>query len=484
MIGASFRRGVARSIIEGPIVMHVRSILAALLLATAAGPVAAEAPVVFPAGFLWGAATAAHQVEGGLRNDWTAFEATPGAIAHGDTAAVAVDHYRRYDEDFALAAGMGHNAHRMSIEWARIEPQRGEWDESAIAHYHAVFASLKRHGLKPMVTLHHFTNPVWVADQGGWCAARTVEDFARFAALMGREFGSEVDTWITVNEPNVYAFQGHDAGYWPPRRKDREEALRVIAQLVKGHAAAYRALHRTDRVDADGDGRAAMVGVAQHVAIFDAFAFWSPIDHGAAIVNDRIFNRAFLAGATTGELRMEVPGLRGVRGFEPAAVSAMDFIGVNYYTRWRTQGMNDRVLTPGAPTTAIGWEIYPEGLYRALRLANDYTRLPDGRRVPLVVTENGIDDRDGTRRSAYLVRHLQQVARAIADGMDVRGYLHWTLMDNFEWAEGYAPKFGLYRVDRRPGADLRRIPTETVPVFKAITAANGLTPELLHRYGE
>jgi beta-glucosidase len=258
----------------------------------------------------------------------------------------------------------------------------------------------------------------------------------------------------------------------------------VIAQLVKGHAAAYRALHRTDRVDADGDGRAAMVGVAQHVAIFDAFAFWSPIDHGAAIVNDRIFNRAFLAGATTGELRMEVPGLRGVRGFEPAAVSAMDFIGVNYYTRWRTQGMNDRVLTPGAPTTAIGWEIYPEGLYRALRLANDYTRLPDGRRVPLVVTENGIDDRDGTRRSAYLVRHLQQVARAIADGMDVRGYLHWTLMDNFEWAEGYAPKFGLYRVDRRPGADLRRIPTETVPVFKAITAANGLTPELLHRYGE
>lgn len=458
---------------------------AALLVAAAMPSKAAAAGVTFPAGFWWGAATAAHQVEGGLKNDWVPFEATPGAIAHGDTSDVAVDHYRRFDADFALAAQMGHNAHRLSIEWARLEPARGKWDEDAIAHYHAVFASLRRHGLKPMVTLHHFTNPQWVADQGGWLAPRTVEDFARFAAFAGREFGRDVDVWVTINEPNVYAFQTHDAGVWPPRRQERAEALRVMAAMARGHAHAYLALHRNDRVDVDGDGRAAMVGVAQHIALFDPYSPWNPIDHAKAHYNDQVFNRAFLHAATTGDLRFEVPGAEGVRAREPLAESAVDFIGVNYYTRWRTTsfGPADRVATPGAPVSALGWEIYPAGIYRALKLANDYTHLPDGRRVPLVVTENGLDDRTGAGRSAYLVTHLAEVARAIRDGMDVRGYMHWTLMDNFEWSEGYAPRFGLYRVDRTPTGDLARIPTETVPVFRAIAAANGLTPELLARYG-
>lgn len=460
--------------------------LAAALMATFAVPARADAPgLSFPAGFWWGAATAAHQVEGGVKNDWVPFEATPGAIAHGDTSDVAVDHYRRFDADFALAAAMGHNTHRLSIEWARLEPERGRFDEEAIAHYHAVFASMRRHGLRPVVTLHHFTNPQWVADQGGWLSPRTPEDFGRFAAFAGREFGRDVDWWVTINEPNVYAFQAHDAGVWPPRRKDRAEALRVMAAMVRGHALAYRALHRNDRVDVDGDGRPAMVGIAQHIALFDAYSAWNPLDHAKAHYNDQVFNRAFLHAATTGDLRFEVPGAEGVRGHEPLAESAMDFIGVNYYTRWRTTsfGPADRVATPGAPVSALGWEIYPAGIYRALKLANDYTRLPDGRRVPLVVTENGLDDRTGTGRSAYLVTHLAEVARAIGDGMDVRGYLHWTLMDNFEWAEGYAPKFGLYRVDRTPSGDLARIPTETVPVFKAIAGANALTRELLARYG-
>jgi beta-glucosidase len=467
-----------------------RPIAAALLLALSlAGPTRAEtepADWTFPKGFLWGAATAAHQVEGGLKNDWAPYEATPGAIAHGDTSAVAVDHYHRFDEDFALAAGMGHNAHRLSVEWARIEPARGQWDEAAIAHYHEVFRSLKRHGLTPMVTLHHFTNPDWVAAQGGWLSPRTLEDFARFAAFMGREFGGEVDMWVTVNEPNVYAFQCFDAGLWPPHHHSRDEALRVLANMAEGHALAYRALHRTDTIDADGDGQAASVGVAQHIALFDAFTFWNPLDQARAYFNDAVFNRAFLQAATTGEVRFELPGLQGVHERFPEALGAMDFIGVNYYTRWRCTsfGPRDRVPTPGADVNALGWEIYPEGIRRALAIANDYTRLPDGRRVPLYVTENGIDDRDGSHRSRYLVRHLAEVRRAIADGLDVRGYMHWTLMDNFEWSEGYGPRFGLYSVDRQPGHHLARIPTAAVGVFKAITAANGLTPELLKTYGE
>jgi beta-glucosidase len=466
-----------------------RTLTTWLLAAVAAAAVPAstlaaegESAVTFPKGFWWGAATAAHQVEGGQKNDWEAYEATPGAIAHGDTSALAVDHYRRFDEDFALAEGMGHNAHRLSVEWARIEPQRGQWNEEAIAHYHAVFRSMKRHGLAPMVTLHHFTNPQWVAAQGGWLAERTVEDFARFAAFMGREYGSEVDCWVTVNEPNVYAFQAYDDGLWPPKHKNRHEALRVIAQLAKAHAAAYRALHRADTRDAGGDGVAASVGVAQHLTLVQARSIWNPLEQATTYFDDQIFNRGFLHAATTGDVRFELPGVEGVRETYSPAASAMDFIGVNYYTRWRVLGSGERVATPGAPQSALGWEIYPEGIERALAIADDYTRLPDGRKIPLYITENGIDDRDGAKRSAFLVRHLAAVGHAIAQGRDVRGFMYWTLMDNFEWSEGYAPHFGLYAVDRAPGHGLKRLPTATVPVFKAITAANGLTPALLETY--
>jgi len=439
-------------------------------------PVLSEPEIRFPAGFLWGAATAAHQVEGHLHNDWEAFEQKPGAIAHGDRSTDA------FDEDFALAEQMGHNAHRLSFEWARIEPARGVYDPGAIAHYHAMLASMKAHGLTPLVTLHHFTNPVWVAAQGGWLSARTVQDFADYAAFMGREFGAEVDWWVTLNEPNVYAFEAYQAGVFPPAHHDLGEALRVMANLAHAHALAYRALHRADRVAADCQGEPARVGIAQHVALFDPYHGWNPIDWFVAHGSDEVFNRAFLVAATAGRLDFALPLLPGVHESEPEGASALDFIGVNYYTRWRCTAFGQRLPSPGAPTNGLGWELYPEGLYRALSLANEYTRLPDGRRIPLLVTENGIDDRSGDVRSAYLVQHLAQVARAIRDGMDVRGYLHWTLMDNFEWAEGYAPRFGLFTVDRAHG--LARRATPTVAVFREIARANSLSPDLLSRYGQ
>ena len=470
----------------------------AALLVTAVGAVAAAAPpaspgaqvrpaaatasaVTFPRGFLWGAATAAHQVEGGLDNDWKAFEAAPGNVKRGDTSAVGVDHYGRYEEDFALAKGMGHNAHRLSLEWSRLEPARGRWDWQAVDHYHKVFQALRARGLTPLVTLHHFTNPAWLAARGGWDDPRAIADFARFAAFVGREFGADVDRWITVNEPNVYGYMAYQAGLWPPKVRDAEAALRVQANLAKGHAAAYHALHRHDRGDLDGDGRSALVGVAQHVSLYDPYWEASPLDRAQAGFNDDVFNRAFLRAVTTGELRFWYPGVRGVWGHHAPARASVDFIGVNYYTRWRcaTFGPAFRLATPGAPTNALGWEIYPTGIRRALGLANDYAALPDGRRVPLLVTENGIDDRDGATRSAYLVAHVREVAQAIADGLDVRGYMHWTLMDNFEWSEGYAPRFGLYAIDRRPGAGLARIATPAVETYRKIAQANGLTAEIL-----
>lgn len=465
----------------------------AVLLVTLMGAAAAAAPpaspgaelgevaqaagaVRFPQGFLWGAATAAHQVEGGLENDWKAFEATPGNVKQGDTSAVGVGHYQRFDEDFALAQDMGHNAHRLSLEWSRLEPTRGRWDWAAVQHYHAVFGAMRRRGLRPLVTLHHFTNPAWLATRGGWDDERAIADFARFAAFAGREFGAEVDSWLTINEPNVYSYMAYHAGQWPPKVQDPQAALRVQANLVRGHAAAYHALHRHDRGDGDGDGQAAAVGIAQHIALYDPYWEASPLDRAQAGFSDDVFNRAFLRAVTSGELRFWYPGVRGVWGRHAPARASVDFIGVNYYTRWRcaTFGPAFRLPTPGAPTNALGWEIYPTGLRRALGLANEYATLPDGRRVPLLVTENGIDDRDGRARAAYLVAHVREVAQAIQDGLDVRGYLHWTLMDNFEWSEGYAPRFGLYRVDRRPGAGLARIPTPAVETFRKIARANAI----------
>ena len=437
--------------------------------------------LAFPKGFLWGAATAAHQVEGGLDNDWKAFEAQPGNVRNNDTSATGVDHLRRYDGDFALARDMGHNAHRLSLEWSRLEPTRGAWDGEAVAHYHRVFAAMRKHGLKPLVTLHHFTNPAWLAARGGWHDPRAIEDFRRFAGFVGREFGHEVDGWITINEPNVYGYMAYQAGAWPPKGRDPQASLRVQANLVKGHAAAYHALHRFDRADADADGKACEVGVAQHVALYDPYWEASPLDRAQAGFSDDVFNRAFLRAVTTGEIRYWYPGVRGVWERHAPAAASVDFIGVNYYTRWRCASFGPafRLPTPGAPTNAMGWEIYPAGIRRALGLANEYAALPDGRKVPLMVTENGIDDRDGAARSAYLVAHVREVAQAVASGLDVRGYMHWTLMDNFEWSEGYAPRFGLYAVDRRPGADLARIPTPAVATFRKIARANALPADLV-----
>lgn len=468
--------------------------LVAVFAASSCGPaptasriaslVSSNSAIAFPAGFLWGTATAAHQVEGNLDNEWSVFESKAGSIHGGDTSRTGVDHFNRFDADFALAQDMGHNAHRLSIEWSRLEPAKGQWDASASAHYHEVFQSLKKRGMKPLVTLHHFTNPKWVAEQGGWLAEATQTDFANFAKKAAAEFGAEVDDWITINEPNVYAFKSFDEGTWPPGHKNREEALQVMANLAKSHAAAYKALHEADQKDADGDGVSTRVGIAQHIAVFDPNAAWSPLDVATAYFNDAVFNRAFLKAVTSGDLEFSIPGNTGVTGKHAAAANTLDFIGVNYYTRWLCKGSGERLAHPDSPKNALGWEIYPEGIYRALKIAHDYAKRPDGKAIPIYITENGIDDRTGSARSSYLVTHLAEVAHAIQDGVDVQGYIHWTLMDNFEWAEGYVSRFGLYSVDRTEGQDLKRTPTPAVEVFRSIAKANAVSVDLLKAHGK
>ncbi len=432
----------------------------------------------FPEGFLWGTATAAHQVEGENRlNDWWAYEQEVG-FPSGQVSGRACDQFHRYPEDFDRAREMGNNAHRLSIEWSRLEPAPGEWDEGAWEHYRRVFDALRERGLEPVVTLHHFTNPRWLAAEGGWLSRRAVGRFRRFAGRVARYYGAQVRWWIPFNEPNVYAYQAYAAGIWPPARRSLREAFRVLAHMMRAHAAAYWELHEHAAL-------APRVGIAHHVRRFEP-ASARPADRIATRLLDALFHRSVLAAVHEGRF---LPPL-GIGQVVEEAVGTLDFLGINYYTGVRIRFSRrhaERLFTeelpvdPQAPRSDLGWEVYPEGLRKVLL---EHRRLG----LPILITENGIADADDDLRPAFLLAHLLEAHRAIQEGVDVRGYFHWSLIDNYEWAEGFGPRFGLVEVDYET---LERRPRPSARLYAEICRANAISrelvarwaPELLERYG-
>ncbi len=433
--------------------------------------------VRFPAAFLWGTATAAHQVEGGNRwNDWWRWEHRAADIPAMLQSGEACRHWDRYDADFALAASDGHNAHRLSIEWSRLEPERGRIDSAAAAHYHDVFASLLRHRLIPIVTLSHFTLPVWVADLGGWESAETIAAFCRFVRFCAREYGGEVDWWCTINEPAVLSFQAYVEGLWPPCRRDPAAALQVIANQLEAHGRAYRILHDQDRADADGDGEPARVSFAKHVVQIVPLRRWSPLDRLRAWFEDRLFNEAVIEAAVTGRIRLAIPGVKAVRRRVSELERSLDWFGLNYYTRRTADSIrSSRGALQGAPVSDLGWEIYPAGLAAAAeRVA--------AAGAPVLVTEHGFADAADRFRPQALVESLAGLGRAIERGVPVLGYLHWSLMDNFEWAEGWRAHFGLYRVDALADPT-GRVRTRSADLFARIARANAITEEIAAEAG-
>ncbi len=381
----------------------------------------------FPPGFLFGAATSSHQVEGGNRwNDWWEAEQA-GRLPHA--SGEACRHYELYERDFDLARSLGHNAHRLSLEWSRIEPEEGRWNAEAIEHYRDVIAALRARELEPIVTLHHFTNPAWFARRGGWERRDSVGSFARYVDLAARELGDGVGLWITINEPTVYALHAYVHGQWPPFARSWRAARRVLKNLLRAHTAALRALRERCPT-----ARVGLSHSAPHIAPCDPSRLR---DRVAAAVRDHLLNEAFVPPA-----------------------HELDFLGLNYYTRAlvRSRGLGAGALFGRAckephhadrgPLAQTGWEVHPAGL--PLVLAR-FARLG----VPLMVSENGIATEDEELRRRFLSDHLRGVAQALAAGVDVRGYLWWSLIDNFEWALGTRPRFGLAAVDfetqqRRP----------------------------------
>jgi beta-glucosidase len=420
-------------------------------------------PLRFPDGFTFGVATSAYQVEGGIENDWSAWEREGRLHQPHARCGRAVGHWERYAEDYRLAREVGARAFRISLEWARLEPVRGQVDGRALEAYRERLLAMRAAGLRPVVTLHHFTHPAWFARETPWHRPESVEAFRAYARACAPLLEGLDAVVLSFNEPMVLLLGGYLQGVIPPGLADPALAMAALANLVRAHAAAREELGtRLGTLQ---------LGISQNMLAFAPDRRWHPADRALARLAAPAYNHAFHEALHTGKLRVWMPGLASTRVDIPEARDSVELIGMNYYTRAhlrfvpRPPFLDFRYRDPhGRGLTDIGWEDYPEGLLQLLREVGRYGK-------PVWVTESGIDDRTGLRRPHYLHRHLAQVLAARAAGVDVQGYLHWSLLDNFEWLEGWGPRFGLYHVDFDT---LERSPTAACAWFRRVAEGRTL----------
>jgi beta-glucosidase len=442
-------------------------------------------PARFPPGFLWGAATSAYQVEGSPLADgagpsiWHRFTHTPGMVRYGDTGDVACDHYRRMPEDVALMRELGLTAYRFSISWSRVLPDgTGSVNERGLDFYRRLVDELRRAGIAPVVTLYHWDLPAALDDRGGWLNGDIAGWFADYGAVCARALGDKVELWATINEPWVVADGGYLHGELAPGHRSHFAAARAAHNLLRAHAAG---------VEACRPFAAGRLGLVVNLAPKYA-ASEGPDDRAAAARDDAYMNRHYLDPALLGEYPPALAEIYGEAWSDrytaeaPALRTAIDWLGINYYTRAVVRHHPATWPTGAAPVpqrrsahTETGWEVYPDGLEEALRwVSARYGPLP------LHVTENGAAFYDPPSpldghvedplRVAYLREHLRAVGRAIDGGVDVRGYFVWSLLDNFEWAHGYSKRFGIVHVDF---ADQRRTVKASGHFYSDVIASQG-----------
>ena len=421
----------------------------------------------FPEGFLWGAATASHQVEGDNRgNDWWCWEKTSGKIRDDTTSGAAAGWWDgKAEQDLAVAADMGHNAHRFSLEWSRIEPEKGRFDETALERYAEILGAAKTLGMTTCVTLSHFTLPLWQADAGGWLDGDIVRRFTAFVGKAVPALDKHVDLWVTLNEPNVLAYSAYAGDLWPPGTKSIKACFKALRRQMRAHAAGYREAkkHTTKPV-----------GLVLNTPLFEPHRPDHMHDRLARGFQDWTFSGLLIESLLDGKIRFplnlwprRVPGLAG----------AYDFIGVNYYGRFEVQfdlkaetPLGRHVQNPTTRTEQTDW-----GQTCSRGLAEQLERVARRLDTPVYVTENGLYDNTDTLRPRFLVEHVGAVAEALRKGVDVRGYFHWSLVDNFEWAEGWSTHFGLLELDRETG---ERTPRRTAEIYAEICRSNGRLPDL------
>ncbi len=433
--------------------------------------------LAFPPGFRWGAATAAHQNEGGNRaNQWAAWEQQPGRIYQGQVSGQAADWWNPAgtESDFDRAADLGLNALRLSVEWSRIEPEPGVLSREALARYAEMMRSLRRRGIEPLVTLHHFTDPLWLTDLGGWENPLIGDYFSRFVTRVVDALGDQVTFWCTINEPIVYAFYGYMDGRFPPGATSLRRAVNVLRNMLLAHGRAYRTIHRIQSN--------ARVGLAHHMRYFLPANPASAADRRVTALMDQLANRSTLEAITAGRLTPPI----GLGQTVTQLIDTCDYLGLNFYSTAHVAF--DRVqpgmffarqyITPHldpcdeTPEGEPFCEINPEGMYLALTDLAQYGK-------PIYITEHGLPDSDDNQRPYVLVSYLAEVWRALQAGADVRGYYHWTLVDNFEWAAGWHLRFGLIELDPATG---ERTPRASAAIYSRIVQSNGVPRTLLERY--
>ena len=412
----------------------------------------------FPEGFLWGTSTSAYQIEGGTVNDWSEWEKNnieriaqeakkywqdwqqkkfPEMFeAENYICGKACDSYNRYEEDFDLAKSLNNNAIRFGIEWARIEPEKGKFNMKEIEHYRKVLQAAKQRNLKTVLTLWHWTNPIWLAEAGGWENKKVVDYFARYTELIVKELGDLVDYWVTLNEPLMHIGHGYLDGKFPPNKKaDLIGTIKVFNNFVSAHKKNYKIIHNKCS--------GAKVSIAMTTGYFEPAHKWCPLDRGLAKLGHYFRNDWYL---------------NKIKNY-------FDYIGVNYYHHNRMTWYPPFKRNLNEKVNDRGWEIYPEGIYHVLKNYKKYNK-------PMIILENGTADQEDSHRADFIRDHLFYIYKAISEGVDVRGYFYWSLLDNFEWAEGWWPKFGLHSVNRKT---FERTARPSAKVYAEICKNNQLT---------
>lgn len=426
-----------------------------------------------PDNFLFGTATASLQIEGGDRNNnWYRF-CEQGKTKDGSHCIEAADHWDRYEEDIGLMRQLNQDTYRMSLEWSRIEPQRGRFDAGALEHYRREISLLLEKGIRPLVTLHHFSNPIWFEDMGGWANEDAVMWFDVYVRKVVSALGDLVQDWVTINEPNVYVEGTYSAGNFPPNKPNFINFFKSSKYMIGAHIRAYQAIHEIRR-DKNFPGKT-MVGAAHHLRVFDTAEQDAGSKWPKRMMN-RVFHDVFLEGMTYGRFLFPI----GSGNYPYGKGTYCDFMGINYYSRDIVRFsknplrlFGELTVKEGSRMNDMGWEIYPEGLYRVCKAC--YEKYP----LPIYITENGICDKEDKMRGKFIYDHLKVIKKLIDDGVPVERYYHWSLIDNFEWEFGLEPKFGITEVDY---TTQERTIRESGRFYGDVSEAGGVTDRIISKY--
>ncbi len=424
-----------------------------------------EARFTFPKGFLWGTATSSHQVEGNNKNNqWAIWEDEGERIDDNGRSGLACDWWGgKWKDDFDRAAESGQNAHRLSIEWSRIQPSPDRWDEDAIDHYRQMIRGLRNRGIEPMVTLHHFSDPLWLTDWGAWENEKVIDLFTDYSAKVVEALKNNVNLWVTLNEPNVYVAMGYVTGEFPPGKSDLRLAMKVMENMAKAHAAAY---HRIKEIQPES-----MIGLALNWRGFSPKRRFNLLDQITTKFVNNLYNEFFPQAFTDGVMRFPTKKI-----YDERLVNTQDFIGLNFYCSELisfklSKSFSDiiQIEQPDGVEVSVNDFVsnQPLEFFKSLKWANQFNK-------PIFVTENGTEDSGDDFRRRYLTEHIHQLWRAVNFNYPIRGYFYWSLVDNFEWSKGWTSRFGLWELDENTQARKKRLSAD---LYASICKHNALRSE-------